>query len=135
MKVLFVCGGNAARSQMAEAYFNMLAGSSHYATSAGTMVREETEKKRESPPEYTIRCMVEKGIDIEGSFRKQLTLEMVVNADRVVVMDTQSLPEYLTGSGKVEIWDVPDTKYRDYQFYCGVRDRIELMVKGLIAGI
>ncbi|MDD5184117.1 MAG: arsenate reductase ArsC [Paludibacter sp.] len=55
-KVLFVCVHNSARSQMAEAFLNTLAGDSFYAESAGL------EAGTLNP--YVIQVMKEEGIDI-----------------------------------------------------------------------
>lgn len=58
-KVLFVCIHNSARSQMAEAYLNTLAGEHFYAESAGL------EPGILNP--YVIQVMKEEGIDISGN--------------------------------------------------------------------
>lgn len=56
IKVLFVCVHNAARSQMAEAYLNTLAGDSFQAESAGF--------KPGNINPYVVRVMQEEGIDM-----------------------------------------------------------------------
>lgn len=58
-KVLFVCVHNSARSQMAEAFLNTLAGDRFYAESAGF------EPGNLNP--YVIQVMKEEGIDIAGN--------------------------------------------------------------------
>jgi len=58
-KVLFVCIHNSARSQMAEAYLNILAGEHFYAESAGL------EPGILNP--YVVKVMKEEGIDISGN--------------------------------------------------------------------
>jgi len=58
-KVLFVCIHNSARSQMAEAFLNTLAGDRFYAESAGF------EPGSLNP--YVIQVMKEEGIDISGN--------------------------------------------------------------------
>ena len=58
-KVLFVCVHNSARSQMAEAYLNTLAGEHFYAESAGL------EPGILNP--YVVQVMKEEGIDISGN--------------------------------------------------------------------
>ena len=66
MKVLFVCVANVGRSQMAEAFFNLL--SEHHGESAGTMADEilarhavPTNRLADCPPmgQMTLRCMRE----------------------------------------------------------------------------
>jgi len=58
-KVLFVCIHNSARSQMAEAYLNTLAGEHFYAESAGL------EAGILNP--FVVQVMKEEGIDISGN--------------------------------------------------------------------
>lgn len=58
-KVLFVCIHNSARSQMAEAFLNTLAGEHFYAESAGL------EPGVLNP--YVVKVMKEKGIDISNN--------------------------------------------------------------------
>ncbi|HKZ82543.1 MAG TPA: arsenate reductase ArsC [Anaerolineae bacterium] len=63
-KVLFLCTGNSARSQMAEAFLRKHAGDRFEAHSAGL------EPKGINP--YTIRVMDEIGIDIRGQSSKDV---------------------------------------------------------------
>lgn len=58
-KVLFVCLHNAARSQMAEAYLNSLAGDDFFAESAGF------EAGTINP--YVVKVMAEEGLDLSGN--------------------------------------------------------------------
>jgi arsenate reductase len=61
-RVLFLCTGNSARSQMAEAFVRKYAGDRIEAHSAGL------EPKGVNP--FTIQVMQEKGIDISGQISK-----------------------------------------------------------------
>ena len=61
-RVLFLCTGNSARSQMAEAFLRKYAGEYFEAHSAGL------EPKGVNP--FTIQVMQEKGIDISGQTSK-----------------------------------------------------------------
>jgi arsenate reductase len=63
-KVLFLCTGNSARSQMAEAYLRHYAGDRFEAHSAGL------EPKGVNP--YTVRVMEEAGISLEGQYSKDV---------------------------------------------------------------
>jgi arsenate reductase len=63
-KVLFLCTGNSARSQMAEAFLRKYAGDRFEAFSAGL------EPKGINP--YTIQVMREVGIDLRGHTSKHL---------------------------------------------------------------
>ena len=63
-KVLFLCTGNSARSQMAEAFLRKFAGDRFDVYSAGL------EPKEINP--FTIRVMDERGIDLNGQYSKDL---------------------------------------------------------------
>ncbi len=57
--VLFVCLHNAARSQMAEAYLNSMAGDDFFAESAGF--------EAGSINPYVVKVMAEEGLDLSGN--------------------------------------------------------------------
>jgi len=63
-KVLFLCTGNSARSQMAEAFLRRYAGEQFEAYSAGLA------PKNLSP--YTVRVMEEVGLSLDGQHSKSL---------------------------------------------------------------
>src|SRR5208283_4986049 len=80
--VLFVCVHNAGRSQMAEAFTNLLAkerGLPVRALSAGTVAGEEI-----NPAAVTV--MQEVGVSMEGQKPKQLTQALADSADRIITM-------------------------------------------------
>lgn len=77
--VLFVCVHNAARSQMAEGFFNDLAEERHRAISAGSYPGD-----RVNP--VAVQAMEEEGIDIRGASPKKLTSAMVEEANIVITM-------------------------------------------------
>ncbi len=77
--ILFVCGHNSGRSQMAEAFLNQMAGGTVIAISAGTQPDSEINP--------TVReAMREIGIEMTGQTPKILTRELIVQADRVITM-------------------------------------------------
>ena len=118
MNVLFVSNGNVARSQIAETLFNHLSG--HQVTSAGTAVRhldvegQTIKAHSETPgapvtPGIVLDLMQEKGFDLSGNTRNQVTLEMVDSADRIILMLGRIPPEdFLAQSEKTEVWDITD---------------------------
>jgi arsenate reductase (thioredoxin) len=65
-RVLFLCTGNSARSQMAEAFLRLYGGARFEAHSAGL------EPKGINP--YTRRVLAEVGIDMSGQTSKDLTV-------------------------------------------------------------
>jgi arsenate reductase (thioredoxin) len=75
--VLFVCWHNAARSQMAEAFFERRAGSGHRAVSAGTHASRALNLR-------VIEVMSEVGIDLSQRQPRQLTNDLIVEADVIV---------------------------------------------------
>ena len=102
MNLLFVCNGNVARSQIAVTLFNHLSG--HQVTSAGTAVRHlDVEGQRikahsKTPgapvtPGIVLDLMQEKGFDLSGNTRNQVTPEMVDSADRIILMLGRTPPE------------------------------------------
>jgi arsenate reductase (thioredoxin) len=65
IRVLFVCTGNSARSQLAEALLSRMGGVDFFAASAGT------EPKGVNP--YAVRVLAERGIDWSGATSKMVT--------------------------------------------------------------
>ncbi|MFQ5882988.1 MAG: arsenate reductase ArsC [Candidatus Methylomirabilales bacterium] len=78
MKVLFVCTGNSARSQMAEAFARHYGAGQVEASSAGI------DPKGLHP--LTVKVMAEKGIDVSRQSSKALTGEMLNETDVVVTV-------------------------------------------------
>ncbi len=118
MIVLFVCRGNASRSQMAEAIFNSLAKKS-LAISAGISPAERISSKAKA---------VLKEIGIEWNGRpKALTKDMVEMADLIVAMCEGDFPKE-----KTVFWDVEDPMGKDIDFYRKVRDEIRRRVEELL---
>ena len=132
MNVLFVCKGNVARSQIANAFFNKLS-EKNKSVSAGTVVGE---KEGESLHEFVIKCMTEEGLDLSKNKRKQLTPEMVILADRIIVIaEKENLPDYLTNSNKIIFWKINDPKNMSYEYCIKVKNEIKTYVKRLVKEI
>ena len=122
-RVLFVCIGNACRSQMAEAFARHHGSDVLIAASAGL-----------APAAFvmpdTIRAMREKNLDLRDHFPKSLGYLNRAQFDLVVNMSGHDLPEDLTVP--VVEWDVMDPVALAYSEHCEVRDAIERMVLKLI---
>jgi arsenate reductase len=97
-KALFVCIGNAGRSQMAQAFYERLGGE---ARSAGS--RPERELHRP-----VVEAMDEVGIDLSGRKPKGFTDEDVQWADIVVTMGCGDVCPYFPGKQYVD-WNLADT--------------------------
>ena len=140
MKVLFVCQANIGRSQVAQTYFDQL--SSHESSGAGMAVDEITangnwpSKKIKDVPnqrsaEYIKR---EFGVDIADRERRQLTPQLMDEADMVIVINEKtSWPDYVTEGGKVVFWDIQDGLGRGdeaiNQIFRQVRQKVEALVQ------
>lgn len=139
MKILFVCRGNAGRSQMAEALFRTL-NDKYEVRSAGTQVVSKDGESRDGQklkdlinPEKIILPLKEKGVDVSEYVRTQLTPDMVNWADKIVVMaESETIPEYLSSSEKAEYWDVKDPKGTSMEEHVRTVGQIEGLVKKFI---
>ena len=123
--VLFVCVGNAGRSQMAEAFFNHLAEGKARATSAGTNPASEV-----SPT--VIQAMKEVDIDISSNRPKKLTMEMLNQADKVITMGCgmeKACPATFT---ETEDWELEDPKGQSMEKIREIRDEIKERVISLL---
>jgi protein-tyrosine-phosphatase len=117
--ILFVCRGNMVRSQIAKAFFNELTRSKD-ADSCGTWVTREGHEGKllaEMGCEFVVRHMKSRGLDLSREQAKQITLELVERADRIIVMaESETWPPYLLNSPKVSFWEVenpPDMSIED----------------------
>jgi arsenate reductase len=121
-RVLFVCIGNACRSQMAEAFARAYGDGVLIPASAGVYPAGIV-----SP--VTVRLMREKNISLDSHWSKGLK-EAGVQFDLVINMSQEPLPKGITAP--VRQWAVedpigsPDERHRE------VRDRIERLVRNLI---
>ena len=123
--MLFVCVGNAGRSQMAEAFFNQAAGGKARAISAGT-------KPADAVDPQTIEVMREVGIDISGNKPKALTMEMLEQADRVVTMGCGVEGVCPASFVETEDWQLEDPKGKPIEEVRRIRDEIRTRVLRLL---
>ena len=129
IKILFVCVGNACRSQMAEAWANHFGKGRVQASSAGShpfgSIVEDT---------YTV--MNEKGISLDGQRSKGLGDVAVAEMDVVVGMGCEvECPVPAGFKGRVVDWDIPDPYGRGIESFRNARDMIERHVLGLLADL
>lgn len=129
VKILFVCVGNACRSQMAEAWANHFGKDRVQALSAGShpfgSITEDT---------YTV--MSEKGISLDGQSSKGLREVALAEMDVVVAMGCEvECPVPVGFKGRTVDWKIPDPFGRGIETFRNVRDMIERQVLGLLADV
>ncbi len=132
MRVLFVCTGNAARSQMAEAWLRYLSRGRVEAYSAGT------DPKGLHP--MAVRVMAERGVDISGQRSKAISALLDQRFDWVVTVcdrARQSCPIF-PGARQLH-WDLEDpaqvegTQEQILEAFRRTRDMLEERVRELLA--
>ena len=123
--VLFICVGNSARSQMAEAFFNHFCSGRCLALSAGT--RPATSVSRTA-----IAAMAELGIDISSQRPKPLTEQMIQQADRIITMGCDVAESCPVGLHPSEDWGLADTQGQPLEKVRLIRDQIRGQVLTLL---
>ena len=129
-KILFICYGNIARSQMAEGFYNHFT-SSKDAISAGTSFRTPVEYTK--PLSEAIAVMKEIDIDISQYKVKQVSQEMVNFANKIYVLTKKDdCPSYILNSDKTTFWDIDDPFNSSIEKFRQVRDLIRSKVKSIL---
>ena len=119
-RVLFVCVGNAGRSQMAQAFYERRGG---VARSAGS----RPERELHSP---VVEAMGEIGISLEGRRPKGLAQEDVEWAELVVTMGCGDACPVLPGKRYLD-WNLDDPAGAPLPEVRVLRDEIERLVADL----
>jgi arsenate reductase len=129
-QVLFVCGHNAGRSQMAEALLNRMAAEGSVdvrATSAGTNPSDAV-----SPA--VVAAMAEVDISLSGRKPKMLTEELADEADRIITMGCGAIADYCPARRYVcEDWHLDDPDGQPAERVRAIRDEIRAKVEALLA--
>jgi arsenate reductase len=124
-RVVFACRHNAGRSQMAAAFFGLLANPSRaHAVSAGT-----TPGDRVHPEVATV--MGEVGVDLSNARPQRLTAELAAGARLLITMGCGEECPYVPG---VEIldWPLQDPKGQPLERVREIRDEVRRRVADLI---
>jgi arsenate reductase len=119
-KVLFVCIGNAGRSQMAQAF----------AERAGFEVRSAGSRAESHLHPEVVEAMRELGIDLSGRTPHQLTNDDVEWADLVVTMGCGDACPVLPGKRYLD-WNLQDPMGMPIEVVRQIRDRIAGLVDEL----
>jgi arsenate reductase (thioredoxin) len=124
-RVLFLCVGNACRSQMAEAIARHVAEDVMEPSSAGLVAFGEIAS-------LTIAVLDEHGISTNGQTSKSLRSEDLSAADLVINMTGRPGTSLFTEpTPPIEDWDVGDPFGFNLAVYRGIRDQIEERVADL----
>jgi arsenate reductase len=124
--VIFACVHNAGRSQMAAAFFKLLADPSKaQAISAGTDPGPRVH------PEV-VTAMQEKGIDVSHAKPQRLTTELATGAQLLVTMGCGDACPVVPGLARDE-WPLSDPKGQSVERVREIRDDVERRVRDLLA--
>ena len=125
-RVLFVCVENSCRSQMAEGFARALGADRIEAWSAGSRPSGRVNPR-------AIAFMKEKGVDLGEHESKGLDdLPGGVEWDAVVTMGCGDACPHLPACHRLD-WNIPDPKEMNDDGFRRVRDRIEALVRNLLA--
>ena len=124
MNVLFVCIGNAGRSQMSEALFSRAASAGHEARSAGTQPAVRVHP-------VVVEAMAELGIDLSARVPHRLELADAEWADVVVTMGCGDACPVILGKRYID-WNLEDPKDRGIERVREIRDEIAARVERLL---
>ena len=126
-EVLFVCVHNAGRSQMAAGFLTYLGGDRVVVRSAGSVPAEQVNPS-------VVEAMAERGIDVGGNIPTKLTTGHVSVSDVVVTMGCGDACPVLPGKRYLD-WELDDPAGMGIEGVRPVRDRIENLVRGLLADL
>ncbi|WP_033817803.1 low molecular weight phosphatase family protein [Kitasatospora sp. MBT63] len=125
-RVLFVCTGNAGRSQLAAAILTHLAQGAVQVSSAGTRPTAELDI-------HVAEVLAEAGVPLpEDVFPKPLTEEVVAAADVVVTMGCGDACPLPAGRRYMD-WTVPDPDGAPIERVRAIRDQIGSRVQALLS--
>ena len=123
--VIFACDHNAARSQMAAAFFNKLADPSKArALSAGTTPGDRVH------PEV-VAVMKEEAIDLSSARPQKLTTELAGEAQLLITMGCGDECPYVPGLRRDD-WPLDDPKGQPVERVRAIRDDIRARVEALV---
>ncbi len=124
-QILFIDVRNATRSQIAETWFNHLAGKAGKARSCGTLPAEQISGR-------TLQVMQEIGIDLSRKSPKPITQTMLNQADVVVLIGSGIYPRAFSPA---QIWNLEDSTGKSIAQVRELRDQICQRVEQLITEI
>lgn len=140
IKIIFLCTGNSARSQMAEGFANYLKEKT-YKDKDLLILSAGVSPKPVNP--LSIRVMAEKGIDLTKHKSKSLDDIDLTNADYIITLcgDAKDNCPYAEAKTKNLHWDLLDPANAEgseddrLNFFRSIRDDIEIRVKDFFKSI
>ncbi len=123
--VLFICVGNACRSQMAEGFARSYGPQDLVVYSAGSAPAGFVARE-------AIEGMKEKGIDISRHYSKGIESIPLLEFDYVVKMGCGDFCPATEAKKRID-WKIPDPIGRGIDYFRKIRDEVEEKVKGLLA--
>jgi arsenate reductase (thioredoxin) len=126
-EVLFVCVHNAGRSQIAAALLE------HHARGT-VLVRSAGSDPAQALNPSVVKSMAELGIDLTRERPKHLSDEAVRDADVVITMGCGDACPVYPGRRYLD-WELPDPDGLSVDEVRPIRDRIDELVRGLLAEI
>ncbi len=126
-RILFVCFGNASRSQMAEAFARMRGGEHVEALSAGV-------RPSRAIDEQAVAVMAERGYDLRTHRPKGFADLPQQEFDVLVTMGCESDCPTIAAKTRVE-WNLPQAKGLAPAEFRALTDTIEKHVQALLAAI
>ena len=129
-RILFLCTGNAARSQMAEALARTFHGEELDVVSAGS-------RPAGFVHHHAIRALAEIGIDISDAQSKSADAFIHERFDVVVtVCDSaaQDCPSW-PGAKRIEHWSIEDPSWIGYEAFVTTRDDLARRIDELVSSL
>jgi protein-tyrosine-phosphatase len=123
--VLFVCVGNAGRSQMAAALLDLHAAGRVRVLSAGS-------EPADAVHPAVLEAMAERGVDLHDAVPKRLEDEAVREADVVITMGCGDACPVYPGK-RYEDWELLDPAGKSVDEVRPIRDEIDRRVRSLLA--
>lgn len=124
-KIIFACVHNAGRSQMAAAYFNLLAD-----PAKATAISAGTEPGPRTHPEV-VTAMAELGVDLSAARPQKLTDDMARGADLLVTMGCGEQCPAVIGIRRDD-WPLEDPKGKPVERVREIRDEVRARIERLL---